>query len=52
MPEVGVSEKGVYYKVIFLLLYKEILSNKSNLVYVLVHRNILMYVILAYHLFM
>ena len=27
-------------------------SNKSNFVYVLVHGNILMYVILAYHLFM
>ena len=32
--------------------YKEIESNKYNFVYVLVHRNILMYVILACHLFM
>ena len=29
-----------------------VLSNKSNFVYVLVHRNIPMYVILACHLFM
>ena len=50
---VVVSQKIIHvYAKNFFLLYKEISSNKSNFVYVLVHRNILMYVILACHLFM
>ena len=43
----------VYQKLIHIYAYILVvaINNKSNFVYILVHRNILMYVILACHLF-